>query len=173
MLAFLILNLIMSPALAFDWTWRDGRATFYGLDGWNIMKGSCEYYQLGLQEVRGICNTHPPIAISADGSDPTCAIVYLCTFSPLDGMWPLWLTWNRYILRAVAPASRSAATPPSFPTTMVMCSTELRRASTLRPLWFSVLPTPVHVSESQRCSLSPDVADVQLLSRRYTDCCYG
>ncbi|GAX75120.1 hypothetical protein CEUSTIGMA_g2564.t1 [Chlamydomonas eustigma] len=33
--------------------WLSGRATFYGLDGWNIMKGSCNYGYIGLQEPLG------------------------------------------------------------------------------------------------------------------------
>ena len=55
MLSLLILSLLASSTRAFDSTWRSGRATFYGLDGWDIMKGSCAYGQLGLQEVSRLC----------------------------------------------------------------------------------------------------------------------
>ncbi len=36
----------------FNWKWQAGRATFYGLDQWSIMKGGCNYGYLGLNEVR-------------------------------------------------------------------------------------------------------------------------
>ena len=34
----------------FDWVWRQGRSTYYGLDSWSISKGSCNYGQFGLYE---------------------------------------------------------------------------------------------------------------------------
>ena len=82
MLTSLALYLIVSPAWAFDWTWRDGRATFYGLDGWNIMKGSCEYGQLGLQEVSRLCNVFADRGIGGIGPD-----LITCLHCALSAPW--------------------------------------------------------------------------------------
>ena len=142
MIAFLTFALLASSLRAIDWTWRSGRAT-YGLDGWDIMKGSCEYGQLGLEEV---CITCFPLPESATAFQHGLSSLYC---SPLDGMLPLWPTFFSCILKAVAHASRSAATPPSLPTTMGASLTEQRHASTARPLWSSVLLAHAHVRGTQ------------------------
>ncbi|GAX75119.1 hypothetical protein CEUSTIGMA_g2563.t1 [Chlamydomonas eustigma] len=37
----------------YDWQWKSGRATFYGLGNWSIMKGSCNYGYIGTEEPLG------------------------------------------------------------------------------------------------------------------------
>jgi hypothetical protein len=41
-----LLNILASrieAAPSYDWKWRKGRASYYGLDAWSIHKGSCNY----------------------------------------------------------------------------------------------------------------------------------